>query len=486
MQKHNKYLVITIWIATIAFIGAGFVGWGSYQYGSKAGSIAKVGDIEITKPDFDMAYSDLYQRYNQMMQGRLDEKKAREMGLAKQAFSSLAAQALLLNLANEFGIIVTDKELAEKLANVSAFQTNGTFDKALYEGYLKSRHIKAKTFEETIHNETVIQKLFSLLGSKSLPFEREIVTAAINISDKIAYKVLTADDLNLTFDEKSVKQYWEAHKGEYQTPRKYKLDILWTESRETNASEKELEEFYNRNSFNYISDDGKQLSLKEAREKVLGDLKMKKTKKHAQKQYIAYKKGKIEKSESVTLPSNDALLTAEVWKEIETHDTGTIMKPKAVKDRYATIKISAIVDPREMHFEEAKSLAAADYRKNAVTEGLSKLADKTLENFDPHQATVSDFVTLESRSPLKPLNIQESLQFLQKIFTSQKEKGIISLKSAVVVYKIVDQKLVTNKKDSDNLFAAKSADQIKAEDFQNNLLKSLGKRYSIEKFVEGI
>ena len=45
MQKHNKYLIITIWVATIAFIGAGFVGWGSYQYGSKAGAIGKVGDV---------------------------------------------------------------------------------------------------------------------------------------------------------------------------------------------------------------------------------------------------------------------------------------------------------------------------------------------------------------------------------------------------------------------------------------------------------
>jgi peptidyl-prolyl cis-trans isomerase D len=132
MQKHNKYLVITIWIATIAFIGAGFVGWGSYQYGAKAGSIAKVGDIEISKAKFDMAYSDMYQQYNQMLQGKLDEEKAREMGLTQQAFSSLATQALLLNLAKEFGIVVTEEELADKLAQIPAFQTEGKFDKTVY------------------------------------------------------------------------------------------------------------------------------------------------------------------------------------------------------------------------------------------------------------------------------------------------------------------------------------------------------------------
>jgi len=486
MQKHNKYLVITIWIATIAFIGAGFVGWGSYQYGAKAGSIAKVGDIEITKAKFDMAYGDMYQRYNQMMQGKLDEKKAREMGLAQQAFSSLAAQALLLNLANEFGIVVSEKELAEKLARISAFQTDGKFDKTVYEGYRKSRRLKAKTFEQVIHDEAVIQKLFSLLESKSLPFEQEVIAAAINISDKVAYKVLTPEDLNLTIDDTKLKSYWEAHKSDYLTPKKYQLDILWTESKDVNTSQKELEAFYMQNSFNYIGEDGKQLQFDDAKENVLADLKMKKSKKHAQKQYIAYKKGKIKKSESVTLKMDDALLTTEAWKEIETRDVDTILKPKAVGNRYATIKISAIIDPREMTFEEARSLVAADYKKNALTEGLAKLADKTLKNFDESNATVSDFVTLDSHDALNPLNIQESLQFLQKLFTSQKEKGIISLESKIIIYRIIEQKLTSEVGSQKREIIKKSSDQIKAQDFQTNLLKSVGQKYTIEKFVEGI
>ena len=486
MQKHNKYLVITIWIATIAFIGAGFVGWGSYQYGAKASNIAKVGDIEITKAKFDMAYSDMYQRYNQMLQGKLDEKKAREMGLAQQAFSSLATQALLLNLANEFGIIVSDQELAEKLAQISAFQTDGKFDKTVYEGYLKSRRLKAKTFEQVIRDETVIQKLFSLLESESFPFEEEVIGAAVGISDKIAYRVLTADDLNLSVDEEKVKKYWEAHKSEYMTPRKYQLDILWTESKDTNVSEKELEAFYTQNSFNYIDEKGNQLQLSDAKEKVSADLKMKKSKKHAQKQYIAFKKGKIDKSETVTLAENEAPLTTEIWQEIVSKDVDTILKPKAVSDRYATIKITALIEPREMSFEEAKSLVSADYEKNMRTEGLTKLADNTLKNFDESNATLSDFVSLDSRDPLKPLNIQESLQFLQKLFTSQKEKGIISVESKAVVYKIVEQKITSSGEKEKSELIKKSADQIKAQDFQSNLIKNLSQKYSIKKFVEGI
>ena len=486
MQKHNKYLIVTIWIATIAFIGAGFVGWGSYQYGSKAGAIGKVGDIEIGKAEFDMAYSDIYQRYNQMMQGKLDEKKAREIGLAQQAFSSLATQALLLNLANEFGITVSDEELGQILAQIPSFQKDGKFDIAIYEGFLKNRRLKAKTFEQVIHNETVIQKMLSLLDSKSLPFETDVFAAAISVSDKIAYRVLTADDLNLTLSEDKLQSYWKEHQSSYMTPKKYLLDILWTESKDADASEEELKAFYTQNSFNYIDEGGKQLQLEDAREKVLADLKMKKSKKHAQKQYIGYKKGKIEKSETVTLALDDGLLTAETWKEIQVKDTNTILKPKAIGNRYATIKIVTIIEPKEMGFEEAKTAVTAEYEKVSKAEGLTTLAESTLKNFDESQATVSDFVTLDSRDALSPLNIQETLQFLQKLFTSQKENGIITIEDRVVVYKIIEQKMAVNADSNNTELVKNSVNQIKAQDFQSNLLKSLGQKYKTEKFVEGI
>ena len=486
MQKHNKYLVITIWIATIAFIGAGFVGWGSYQYGAKAGSIAKVGDIEINKAKFDMAYGDLYQRYNQMMQGKLDEKKAREMGLAQQAFSSLATEAMILNLANEFGIIVSDKELGEKLASIPAFQKDGKFDKSIYDGYLKSRRLKAKTFEQVLHDEMVVQKTLSLLKGKPLPFEIEVVSAAINISDKIAYKVVTSDDINLSIDEKKLKSYWKKNSSSYMTPKKYQLDILWTESKDANTTGDELEAFYTQNSYNYIDESGKQLSLDECREEVLNDLKMKKSKKHAQKAYIAFKKKKIQKSETATLPLDDKLLTTEIWKEIESSDINTILKPKAVNDRYATIKIVAIVEPQAMSFDEAKKMVEANYRDYLETEEMSRLANAILNNFNENNATVSGFVTLKQKESLKPLNIQETLQFLQKLFTKRQEKGIIVLDRKRIVYKVLEQKLEPIAAEKEDQMVKSAVEKIKNEDFQSNLLKNLSQKYRIEKFVQGI
>ena len=207
MQKHNKYLVWTIWVATIAFIGAGFVGWGSYNFGSKAGNVAKVGDIEIKQTKLNMVYSNIYNQYNQAMQGTLDDKKAQEMGLIKQAFARLATQAKILNFAKDLGIIVSDAEVAQKLQTIRAFQKEGVFMKEIYDGYLKSQRLRANAFEETLREELILEKTFSLLSVDTLPLEEEAISAAMNVSDKLAYKVLTNDDLNFVIDEAKVKAY---------------------------------------------------------------------------------------------------------------------------------------------------------------------------------------------------------------------------------------------------------------------------------------
>ena len=57
MQRHKKWLIVTIWISTIAFVGAGFVGWGSYDYGKSDSTVAIVGDKEVPLNDLQSEYS---------------------------------------------------------------------------------------------------------------------------------------------------------------------------------------------------------------------------------------------------------------------------------------------------------------------------------------------------------------------------------------------------------------------------------------------
>jgi len=485
MQKHNKYLVWTIWIATIAFIGAGFVGWGSYNFGSKAGNIAKVGEIEIKQQKLNMVYSSLYNQYNQMMQGTLDDEKAKQMGLIQQAFAQLETQAKILNLAKELGIIVSDTEVAKRLEGIRSFQNDGVFNREIYDGYLRSQRLKAKTFEETLREELVIQKTIALLGVEALPLEKEAVSAAMNVSDKLAYKVLTTSDVAFKFDEKKLKTYWELQKENFMTKKIYDLSVVWTESKETEVTEDELKAHFDANSFNYSNAEGKQLTYDEAKVLVTSDLKIKNTKKAAQKAYIAFKKGETTQSENLTLTLGDLKLTEEIWSLIQEKAIGDILKPKVVADRYVTVKIDNITLPEVKSFEEAREEVSTLYTEKSKKEALLTLAESTLESFDKSSAIISDFVKLEENVNLESLNNQESLQFLQKLFTSTKEKGIISVLDKVIVYNILEQKLEQIDANETDLLI-ETVNKLKQSTFESNLIKMLDKKYPTEVYMGGL
>jgi len=485
MQKHNKYLVWTIWVATIAFIGAGFVGWGTYNFGSKAGNVAKVGNIEIKQSQLNMVYSNLYNQYNEMMQGKLDEKKAKEMGLVQQAFSRLEIQAKILNFAEEMGIVVSDKEVADTLEGIRSFQKDGVFNKDIYNTYLRSQRLKAKTFEATLRNEMIISKTFALLQTEALPLENETVSSAINIADKLLYKVLDVSDVNISMDEDKIKAFWKMQQENFMTPRMYKLSIVWTETGNTEVTDEEIKTFYDANSFNYTDAAGKQLLYDDAKKEVAKDLKIKKSKKAAQKQYIAFKKGKIGSSETVTLPVNDSKLSKELWEDVLAKNSGEIIKPKVVGNKYATVRIEAVIEPAPMSFEEAKAKVTKLYKVHQEKEALLKLAESTLSTLEESNAIESDFVTLERNDNLKMLNSKESLQFLQKLFTSLKEKGIISISDKVVVYKIMDQKFLEADRNKTD-FVKQTVNQIKSRIFESNLIKMLDSKYPTEVYMGGL
>ncbi len=484
MQKHNKYLVVTIWVATIAFIGAGFVGWGTYQYGSRAGSIAKVGEVTISQEKFNFAYQNLYRQFAQRYKGNFDEAKAKKMGLSKMVYRQLASQALLLNLAREYGIVVSDDELAEAIAHVPAFEQNGVFDRKIYETFLESRGMKAKTFEEIFKEDLTIEKLMKLLNQNAVPFEQKVVASGMSVSDKIRYRVLSPSDVNVTVDEAKIKAYWQAHKERYMTPKTYKLALLWTETSQIHADEEELKRFYEKNSFDYTDAQGKELGFERAKSRVERDYKIKKGKKRALLDYIAWKKGKKKASEEREFAFGDATLPRELWQEIETTSEGGMIKPKPVGDRYVTIRVEKVVAPRPMSFEEAKAQVEKDWSKQAKAQALKNEALRLKKSGAQALQKESPWLTLKKNTVLSPLNALESLRFIQKLFTSNEKTGIISVMGKEVVYSIVDQKFQASDENA-SAEIGEIVDRMKKGEFESALMKELSKHYGVTLFVKG-
>jgi len=476
MQKNNKFLIVTIWIATISFIFTGAT-YG-FSYGLKSNSIGKVGDIELTKDRFSMDYNNLFNRYNQMMQGKFDKEQAKKMGLEQQVLNSMATEAKILNLAQEFGIIVSDEETGKKLASFPAFQTNGQFDRKVYDTFIKNSPFNHETFEKSIKDQMIIKKTLNMLSAdKSLDNEYKAFALAFEVADKLKYSILTDKDVNVTVDDTKLKTFWEARKDQYKTAKQYTLDVQWTETKETNVTETEIENFYNENKFNYTDKKGEILPLADVKGFLTSDVKVKNSNKIAYKRYLKFKKGDLSKTETLTLNINDPKLSKELWKEIINSKQDTIIKPKVVGDKYAAVKIVNITEPVIKTFDAVKESITPQFKQEASKEALAKLADAKLSTIDTDETNVSSFVTFVNVEKQNiGLNSQETSDFTSKLFTSNQEKGIIPIGSKVIVYKIVEQKLIPlENNNSKDLY--KSADQVKKQAFETSLLKKLDKAY---------
>jgi peptidyl-prolyl cis-trans isomerase D len=483
MQKHRKYLVITIWISTIAFVGAGFVGWGTYQYGSKSNNVAKVGDVAISVEEYQHAYANTYQEVNRAMGGRLDEATAKKIGLRQQVLSTLVYQALVENFAREHGIVVSDEEVQKAILAIPAFQKEGKFDKSTYIAVLQNMRMKPKTFEANLKKELLIRKTLSLLSPDAVPLEIDAVGSAIFMADKLRYRVFTPADVTVAVTEEALKKFWEEHKNDYMTPKRYKLAILWVTPEAAEPSESEIESYYKAHRTDFTNAEGEILPLDQAKARVVEAIRLKKAKKRAQLAYIDLKKGRRTPAETKVLDAGDPTLNPDAWQAVEGALPGTVLKPKVVNGRYAIVKVVEAILPKPKTFEEARDAVKADYLSVKRREALLAMAEKA--SHDLKEGEETPFLTRDSVEGLGQLDKNEASKFLQQVFSSDKRSGAVLLDNKAVSYTILEQQLL----DADKLSQYKAlvkenVKKIKSNLLQSNLIAQLQQKYKIEIFLK--
>ena len=480
MQKHKKYLVITIWISTIAFVGAGFVGWGAYKYGSAGDTMAKVGDTKISIREFQNRYARTYNYYAQLFKGDFDQQKAKEMGLDKATLNELIKEALLLNLAHRLGLIVTDEEIAKNIASMPQFQTNGRFDKNLYIKVLEQNHLRPKEFESQIAKELLLQKLRQALLPTLFDLEFQTVAAALFMGDKVEYKPVQAAQIPITINEKELKKFYEEHKERYQTPIYYTLALIEVKPQELQIDQQSLKEYYQTHRHKYTDKEGKILPFELAKEMVTKDYEMKLAKKEALKKYIGLKKGKIKPQIQKRFSDQQNDLPKKLKQQLQNASEGKTFKPVQTSQGYLVAKLLKKEPPKPLAYNEAKEMVRKDYEQEKRKELLKIEAQKLAKTF--HGTITPGFISQDDVDKIKGLQPAQAAKFLRQLFIQQSPQGYIQLSDdTVVLYRILDQILHNKPKIAKNRsLITDNGGKLKENVEYQNLLKKLQSIYKIE------
>jgi len=474
MQTHRKWLVITIWIATIAFIGAGFVGWGQFQFGHKQSVIAKIKDTEVTIQDVQSEYNLLFQQFNQQFGGRLDEATAKKLGLDKLALQKAIQNGILRQYAKDLGLYVTDKELASYI--IKAFGT-----KKNYEIYLKNTGQTAESFEKNLRKQLLVEKLISLLNLKPSKTEVLSVASALYNADNINIKILKKSAIKVDLSEEEIKKYYEKHKNEFLSKEKYKIAYVKIPL-EINVSKEKLKKYYETNKLNYKNEKGEILPFEKALNLVKKDYAAEKLRKKA---VLAYKKLKANKEgyKIIVLNINNNLIPND---KMEILIKQGYVKPFIHNNAYISAKLVEEIKPKPLPFEEVKLKVIEILLDKKAQEKLITLSKKLINTFEGKNI---GFVTKFDVNKIKGLTPEEATLFLQKLFISQNPKGFVLIPQDTpeisVLYKIKEQKLLDEQKYNQNKKQVYLlAQNILNMELINNLINKLQQEYPIKVYVK--
>jgi len=474
MQTHRKWLVITIWVATIAFIGAGFVGWGQFQLSHKEGTVAEVKDTPVTVKDWQETYNDVFNMYNKQFGGNLDEATAEKLGLKKIALQQAIQNAILRQYAKDLGLYVTDKEVADKILEVFK-------NKETYKRYLQNMGMKPADFEESLKKKLLVEKLLNLLHLKPTNTETLSVGSALYNADNLEIKILKKSNISVDLTEKEIKTYWEKHKNEFLSDEKYKLALVKIPLK-TNANENELKEFYEKNKLSYKNEKGEIIPFEKAKNQVEKDYAKEKLFKKA---ILTYKKLKANKAqyEIVTISKSDDIIPND---KLEILKKEGIVKPFVYKNSYVTAKLLEEIKPKPLSFDKAKPFVIEKLLAIKTNQKLIELSKKEYKTFKGKNI---GFVTKYDALKIKDLNPTEAVEFLHQLFLSQNPNHFILIPAnnpeISVLYKIKEQKLLDKtefEKNKNNVL--KLTEGLINMELLNDLLNTLSQTYKINVYVK--
>lgn len=491
MQHHKKYLVVTIWVSTIAFVGAGFLGWGAYDFNlNRSSSVATVGNEKIGFSEFDTRYRQILSYYNQISNGALTPENAEQLGIKNIALSSLVEDKLLLNFAKDLGIGANENEILQKLANTREFQDpTGDFNKTIYYELLNANNLTPKDYETQLANEVITDKLNQIFNIPSKDEELKMLASSYFMQDALSIAKIDYDKKNIKINEEDLKKLWNEHKEDYKTKKIYEISTYFLPVSNEKIDDKELEKFYNQdeNKLKYKDFAGKVMDFQSAKNEIAKDYALMQLKNAANAKFLDLKNGKDNFQKDQNISESDVYYPIDLLNKAK---NGDVLRSAPYNNGYIIVKLNKVDPIRNKTFEEAREEVLPMYLSEQAGKNLEEKAKNSLVNFKGDDI---GFVSRDSSRESvklsdKILNDSEFAYFLMNVFnTDQNSSYVIINDSKAILYKINKQKLDMNsdKFKQYKTMLEQNLQNLKANELKQELVDELKKIYPIKIYYKG-
>lgn len=197
--------------------------------GRGRGFVAKVGHTEISAEEFRRSYQNELDRISRQSNQRLSAEQGHAFGLDRQVLAQMIAGAAIEAHADQLGLAISDKTLAEGIQADPNFQTDGKFNKQGFEGLLQQIGMSEQGFLNLRRKDELRGAIVSaLIKGQTVPKPLLEEIHAYN-QEKRVHEWVKIDPAAVTVaepDEATLKKRYEDDKAKYMTPEYRKVQVL--------------------------------------------------------------------------------------------------------------------------------------------------------------------------------------------------------------------------------------------------------------------
>lgn len=251
MRRNARSWGIKVALGAIVLTFIFFMGGGG-QIGAGPSALATVGDLEISRMDFELARSRNENYFRNQFQGQMNEQMLKALDIPSMTLRQLVDGATLRVEATRLGLMVPDDAVRDTLLRVSAFQRDGSFSPTLYRQTLQAQGLSPSTFEESVRRELLESQMADIVRRGAYVSEDEAWETYNRENRKITLSYVAVDsdpfELTVVTDEEGLQTFFEAKQEEYRRPASMRVRYLGYRvadaAKTVEVSEDEIVEYY--------------------------------------------------------------------------------------------------------------------------------------------------------------------------------------------------------------------------------------------------
>lgn len=246
MRKNVKSFLVKAIISLIvlAFIGTIFLVWGmggGDKNRDRGRAIATIFGKDITHVEYNTEYRQLYEYYQRQFKDNWSPEMAERMQLKKAALDNVVNRQILIHEALQQGILVSDKDVLDKIQSMPAFQQNGHFDSRAYAQILEyGMHMDSAAFEDQIKRSLIIDRLQERIKAGVKVSREELLDTYSQQNEKVQadYVLFTPASFipQVAVSDDEVSKYFEKNKESYKLPTQRKIRFIYVDCQKVKGS----------------------------------------------------------------------------------------------------------------------------------------------------------------------------------------------------------------------------------------------------------